>query len=140
MKTILVVDDFDVIRNSILNLLERFGFNTLSARNGAEALEVLESNSPDLILLDVTMPVMDGITFLTKLRSDGLRSSMPIILLTGHGDEKSTKAAKLGVSGFLEKASFSVSELMEKISDILKLDLETLNSESKVLIERSKVT
>jgi CheY-like chemotaxis protein len=141
MKTVLVVDDVDTFRQSVRSILQKFGFRVLLASDGRQALEMVPTELPDLILLDVTMPVMDGIAFLTELRADKISANIPVILLTGLADrENVTQAAKLGVAGYLVKASFSASYLLGKIEEVLKINLDFMNSKSKEMLYRSEAT
>jgi CheY-like chemotaxis protein len=83
-KTILVVDDYDDIRAMTQKALESFGYRVVEAANGAEAVRVAQAESPDLILMDLTMPNMDGFATIHQLRKLlGLRN-VPIIALSAH--------------------------------------------------------
>lgn len=84
VKPVLVVEDHDDTREMVELILRLDGYTVCSARNGAEALELTQREMPCLILLDVTMPVMDGITFARKLREfrDAHMAATPIVLLT----------------------------------------------------------
>jgi DNA-binding response OmpR family regulator len=81
MKVILVVDDEERVRALLREYLSREGFQVLTAGDGREALDVARRNRPDLIILDVMMPVMDGYEFLRRYR-DGARATTPVIMLT----------------------------------------------------------
>lgn len=83
-KTILVVDDYDEVRLVTRRALESFGYRVVEAANGAEAVRVAQSETPDLILLDLSMPAMDGFATIHQLRKLlGLRD-VPVIALSGH--------------------------------------------------------
>src|SRR5204862_5451141 len=88
--TILVVDDMPIFRDPIAASLRLAGYSTVCAANGREALVAARVNRPDAILLDVAMPVMDGISFLRALRAeaDASLAKVPVILLTAVSDKK----------------------------------------------------
>src|SRR5688572_24595203 len=83
MQTILVVDDMAIFREPLAACLKHEGYATVCAANGKEALTAVVRKRPDLILLDLAMPVMDGLTFLRHLRGNPATSALPVILLTG---------------------------------------------------------
>jgi CheY-like chemotaxis protein len=119
MPTVMVVDDVDVIRDVLARLLKREGFDTLAAGSGNEALDMLEHsrdpghNAPDLILLDVKMPDIDGLDLLEQLHSDSRWKNTPVIMLTALSDTQTVnRAQQLGAKAFLVKATFSVAEMM----------------------------
>lgn len=101
---ILVVDDEQGIRVSVRNCLESAGHCVREAANGREALAGIEHWSPDLLLLDLAMPVLDGMTTLRELRAR-MGTSMPrVIIMTAHGSMKAAvEAMRLGADDFLEK-------------------------------------
>jgi CheY-like chemotaxis protein len=98
---ILVVDDDEDARRLLLAHLSEEGFDTLTAVNGREALQVLESAPVDLIILDLLMPVMDGETFLDALRRDPRFAQVPVVIVTNkdlpRADEQRLKANSSGV-------------------------------------------
>lgn len=114
MCTILVVDDHPVTREPLARLLQFEGFKTTSAANGVEALAAVGRARPDLILLDVMMPKMNGVDFLDRLRREAGGVSIPVIGLTGVLDPHQLDRLKaLGVADVLTKARFSVEQLLE---------------------------
>ncbi len=120
MARILVVDDMPIFRDPIAASLRLAGYETLVASHGVEALEQVRQCKPDLILLDVAMPVMDGLTFLRHLRREPEVSSLPVMLLTAFSDaEIPDYARRLGVRHFLYKSQFSLMDLMERVERIL---------------------
>ena len=116
-STILVIDDTALAREAIAKLLEHEGYTTLKAANGKEGWAVMYDHTPDLILLDLMMPEMDGITFLRMVRKSDRWQRLPVIVLTGFAeDERLTKRAQeLGVAEIIPKASFGVDELLNRI-------------------------
>ncbi len=102
MATILIVDDEKNIRATLGRGLRLEGYATLEAANGEEALQFVEADGVDLILLDLQMPVLDGFEFLERLRAAG--RSVPVIVLTAHGSiDKAVRAVHLGAHDFIEK-------------------------------------
>jgi len=120
MKTILVAEDNAICREPIAATLRLNHYQTLEASNGAEALRLVLENQPDLILLDLSMPVMDGLTFLGKLREADVTPKTPVIVLTATTDRDAVlQAAQMGVSSFLLKSNFSNAELIARVHSIL---------------------
>ena len=103
-KTIMVVDDNPDIITIVRTILEGKGFNVLSASSGAECLAALKTQKPDLIVLDIMMPEMDGYETIRQIRKDEKCQTLPIIALTAKamkGDREKTLAA--GCSGYIQK-------------------------------------
>jgi HD-like signal output (HDOD) protein/CheY-like chemotaxis protein len=116
MSSILVIDDLAVIRDPIAASLRLAGYSTFVAKDGAEGLAKIRQNRPDLVLLDISMPMMDGISLLRAMRNDPAVASTPVILLTASVDKKFVlEAAKLGVREYLLKSRFSLKELDDRI-------------------------
>jgi len=113
MCTILVVDDHPVTREPLARLLQFEGFRTTCAANGVEALAAVGLARPDLILLDVMMPKMNGVDFLGHLRRDAAGADIPVIGLTGVFDSHQiARLRELGVADVLTKARFTVEQLL----------------------------
>lgn len=103
-QTILVVDDEPITRMMMCELLQPFGFHTIEAANGGQALEVFESESPSLVLMDVQMPEMDGITACRRMRENSQHPHTPILLVTGREDYPTIeKAFNAGATDFITK-------------------------------------
>lgn len=120
MKTILVVDDSAICREPIAATLRLKGYQTLEAANGREALQIARTQKPDLILLDMTMPVMDGLTCLGELRSSPATARMPVIMLTATSERKViVQAVQKGIAGFLLKTNFSTTELITRVQALI---------------------
>ena len=129
LKNILVVDDTADCREPLARLLEISGYNPTTAVNGLDALAHLDSDQPDLILLDLMMPVMDGLSFLKELRNTDHWRDVPVIILTAlTNGPLVTEARKLGVNGTLTKACFTPDQLLDTIEHlILKNDCRNRN-------------
>ncbi len=102
--TILLVEDEDSLRRVMKDLLEQDGYTICEARDGAEALEQIDRHNPDLVLLDLNLPNVDGYTVLTRLRSHPRTEKLPIVVLSARGDEDNeVKVLRLGATDFLTK-------------------------------------
>lgn len=118
MKRILVVDDMPIFREPIAASLRREGYETVCASNGKEALQEVERQRPDLILLDLAMPVMDGIACLKVLRQNPANKDIPVLILSALSEREAvTEAARLGVQGYLLKSQFSLGDLLARVRE-----------------------
>ncbi|XXF79598.1 response regulator [Myxococcaceae bacterium GXIMD 01537] len=101
---VLVVDDYQDAREMYAEYLEFSGFRTAEARNGAEALEVAFALAPDVILMDLSLPVMDGWEATRRLRADERTRHIPIVALTGHAlSGQSSEARDAGCDAYVTK-------------------------------------
>ncbi len=116
MKSIMVVDDMAVIREPIAAALRGAGYKAICASGAAEGLSLVRKQIPDLILLDLSMPKIDGMTMLRALRTLPSTAGIPVILLTASSDKQMIlKAAKWGVRDYLLKSQFQLNELLERV-------------------------
>jgi len=116
MKKVLIADDDAVTLKKLADGLERSGYVTLQARSGKECLDIVRRDDPDLILLDVVMPEMDGLEVLEQLRSS---SDVPVVVMSAFGNgDKVEQARKLGIECFLNKP-FDTEVLVELLDVIL---------------------
>jgi|SRR3989344_9355157 len=114
--TLLVIEDDVPELNALTDKFSREGFVVLQAHNGEEGLESALKNHPDVILLDIVMPKMDGITMLGKLRGDEWGQRVPVIVLTNLSDgEKISQSIEKGVYGYLVKAEWRLEEVVAKV-------------------------
>ncbi len=119
LTKIMVVDDSITVRKITARLLERQGMEALTAKDGFDAMAKLQTYIPDLILLDVEMPRMDGYELATQIRNNPDLKHLPIIMITSRtGIKHREKAKKLGINRYLGKP-FNDIELMENIRDLL---------------------
>ena len=128
-KTILVVDDEESICQSLKGILSDEGYDVLTAKSGEEALKMTEEEQPDLILLDIWLPGIDGIDVLKTVKQES--PQIQVIMMSGHGTiETAVKATKLGAFDFIEKPLS-----LEKVVLIVNhaLDLVRLEEENKLL-------
>jgi CheY-like chemotaxis protein len=118
--TVLVIDDEPIIRRLILITLNTVGFRGLEAKNGPDAFFILKDVSPNIILLDVMMPYMNGYEVCRRLKSDPTTSHIPVILVTALTCLDSRKQGfAAGADGFISKP-FSKSKLLSGIDKVFK--------------------
>ena len=121
--TALVVDDSITMRRVTQRLLERRGAKVHTARDGLDAITVLQEHTVDIILLDIEMPRMDGYQFATHVRNDPKVKHLPIIMITSRSGEKHrAKAIEIGVNDYLSKP-YQESQLIAAITALLKREL-----------------
>lgn len=124
MKKILIVEDEVSLIQVLAEKLEDKGFTVIKAANGHEGLESALNNHPDLILLDIVMPVMDGMTMLEKLRLDEWGKRAKVILLTNLSDPaKVTKSRGEGVYNYMIKSDWRLDDIVEKINKELSVSV-----------------
>lgn len=118
---VLTVDDSKTVRIIVRKAFKTYDCEILEAGNGVEGLAVAAKEMPDLILLDITMPVMDGVEMLTKLKSDPQLKGIPVMMLTAEGGRDHVlKIAKIGVRDYIVKP-FKEEVLIEKAGRIIEL-------------------
>jgi DNA-binding response OmpR family regulator len=118
---IMIVEDDNFLVEMYTTKFELEGFNVVSAEDGEKGLELARVEVPDIILLDILMPRMDGFTTLEALKKDDQLKDIPVILLTNLGQKEDVKKGfELGAAGYLIKAHFMPSEVVEKITKILE--------------------
>jgi two-component system nitrogen regulation response regulator NtrX len=137
---VLIVDDESTIIDSLEGILSDDGFEVMHAYNGYEALKKIEADSPDIVLLDIWMPGMDGIDTLKEIKK--MAPNLPVVMITGHGSiESAVDATKSGAFDFLEKP-LSIDKIMVTISNALnfrKLEEENIYLRKKA-IEKNSIT
>ena len=121
MEKILIVEDEKSQRKALRASLEQKGFSILEATNGGEGLGRALSEHPDIILLDVRMPKMDGITMMRKLREDPWGKNASIIILTNYdtNDSQLFQITTDSPSYYLVKSNTSIDRVLEKVKEIL---------------------
>jgi two-component system response regulator MprA len=113
-KAVLLVDDDPLVREALSAALGLGGYRVIEAADGVEALEKVAEALPALIVLDLTMPRMDGLTFSKRLAEKGLRDAVPILVLSADGATRE-KAEEAGAEGFLRKP-LDIRELLRKVA------------------------
>ncbi|NBC27874.1 MAG: response regulator [Bacteroidetes bacterium] len=133
-NTILVVDDEQDLLDLIEYNLMKEGYRVLKAVNGIEALEVAKEQNPDLVLLDIMMPKMDGLEVCEKMRSDSDLHHIPIIFLTARGDEKTeVEGLDLGADDYVTKP-ISTTKLISRIKAVLRRFSETEEEVNRLVV------
>lgn len=122
-KTVLIIEDEEATLKVLVSKFKHEGFDVLETRDGEEGLNVSFKEKPDLILLDIIMPKMDGMTFLKELRKDSWGKNVPIIILTNLSDDKSiAEAMEGGVYDFLVKASWETADVVKRAKERLGIN------------------
>ena len=118
-RTIIVVDDDPDLVNIVRLFLENAGFNVRCAYSGPELFASMEEQKPDLIILDIMMPQMDGLEVLTRLKGDPSTASIPVILLTAKVQHEDVLGDyKMGAEYYITKP-FTTGQLLDVINSIL---------------------
>jgi two-component system cell cycle response regulator DivK len=123
MSKILLVEDNEMNRDMLTRRLERKGFEVVIAVNGQAGVDMASSENPDIILMDLSLPVMDGWEATRQLKADSATQSIPVIALTAHamsGDE--VKAREAGCDDYDTKP-VNLNRLLEKIGNLLGNDV-----------------
>lgn len=121
-KTILIVEDEASLRNALRDKFLTEGFEVIESKNGEEGLKSALQNHPDLILLDIIMPVMGGLEMLGELRKDEWGKSAHVILLTNLSDnEDIAKAMENNTFEYFVKSDIKIEEVVKKVKEILKI-------------------
>jgi DNA-binding response OmpR family regulator len=117
---ILLVEDSKTIQQMYRNKFTFEQFQVLTADNGMEAIKILSQEKPDIILLDLMMPVMDGYKVLQVVKTDPKLSNIPVLVFSAKGQpEEVEKALNLGASGYIVKATTKPNEVVEQIRKVL---------------------
>ena len=123
-KTILIVEDEKNIRDAIVDVLRLNNFLSLEAKNGREGVELAFSKHPDMILLDLIMPEMDGMTALKKIREDTWGAHVPVIILTNvsaTNEQLVNDMVTHKPMNYLIKSDWKIHEVIKKIKKILEM-------------------
>jgi CheY-like chemotaxis protein len=118
-KKILVADDEPNVRLMIRRILEK-DYSILEADNGEKAVGIAEEQNPDLILMDLMMPKIDGYTACSKIKSDPATKAIPVVILTAVGHKLNKKfAEEIGADGYITKP-FTREDLLDMVSRLIK--------------------
>lgn len=120
-KKILIIEDEDALAKAMAAKLTLKKYKALIAKDGQAGLDTALQEKPDLILLDIFMPVMDGLTMLKKLRADKWGLKVPVVMLTNLTErEKTAEALEYGVKDFLVKSDWKLEDIVKLIDEKLK--------------------
>ena len=121
-KILLIVDDEAIVRKALSSQFDAENVEVLTANDGEEGLKAALENHPDLILMDLVMPVMDGMTMLAKLREDDWGKDAEVIILTNLSDsDRVAEAVEKGTYEYLVKVDWNVTDVVNKVKDKLGL-------------------
>ena len=119
-KKVLIIEDDDFLVQMYATKLELENFSVLMATDGAKGLKMVAKEKPDLVLLDLNLPVMDGFTVLEELKKNAETKDIPVLVLTNYGQkDKVVKCLDLGAEDYLIKAHFVPSEVIDRIKKII---------------------
>ncbi len=120
MSKVLVIEDDSFLRGVLARKLKEEGFEVLEAKDGEEGLQKAQEESPDMILLDIVLPEMDGFEVLSRLKDNEKSSHIPVIILSnlGQPDERE-RGLKLGAVAFLIKATLTPQEIVQEVKKYL---------------------
>ena len=119
MSKLLLVEDDEFSRDMLSRRLERQGFQTIVAADGREALNAARQHRPDLILMDLDMPVMDGHTAIRALKNDPRTFKIPIVVLSAHSSSEDVHQALSAGCRSFETKPIVLNRLLERIAEIL---------------------
>lgn len=119
-KKIMIVEDDVFIRDIYQVKFSQEGFEVITAEDGIKALEMLKEVTPDIIMLDIIMPYMNGVEVLKKIKSDEKFKNIPVVMLTNISEkEKVDEGMDLGIVDYIIKSHFTPSEVLAKINSLL---------------------
>ncbi len=119
-ESIFIIEDDKFLRELISRKLVSDGFKIKEAVDGEDGLRKLQEEKPDLILLDLILPGIDGFEVLEKIKEDPITSSIPVLILSNLGQrDEIEKGLKLGAVDFLVKAHFTPEEIVNKVKEVL---------------------
>jgi len=120
-KTILIIEDDKFLRELIVQKLLKEGYEIFEAVDGEEGIKKIKGEKPDLVLLDLILPGIDGFEVLSKMKEEPQISSIPVIILSNLGQREDVeKGLGLGAVDYLIKAHFTPGDIIEKIKKVLK--------------------
>jgi two-component system alkaline phosphatase synthesis response regulator PhoP len=120
MAKILVVEDMDSVVDLLKTLLEREGFHVAVVQDGLEALEAVRREKPDLMLLDLILPSLDGLEVLQRIRQDPMTAQLPVIILSGKEEERDKVIGlEIGADDYVTKP-FHANELIARVKNCLR--------------------
>ncbi len=120
MAKILLVEDDEMLHSMYTQKFEKEGYEVVSAFNGADGVKKAQTEKPDLILMDIIMPKMDGFVALKKVKSKAETKDIPVLMLTNLGQDEDVKKGKeLGADDYFIKANHTPAEIVVKIKELL---------------------
>ncbi|MFP5351966.1 MAG: response regulator transcription factor [Actinomycetota bacterium] len=139
MARILIAEDNAEIRTLVSSILVEEGHKVGVAQNGQQALDMMLDDPPDVLVLDIMMPQMDGYTVLKELKSSGIKETMKILILTAKTSESDwVRGFKLGADSYLTKP-FDTDELINGIEDLLSSTKEQLRVRREAELDKAQL-
>jgi DNA-binding response OmpR family regulator len=121
MAKIIFVEDEPTLQKTLCDILLKEGYDVKTASDGIAGLEMIKREKPDLVLLDLILPKMDGFTVLKKMREDAEIKDIPVMVLTNlEGTSDVEKVLELGATTYLVKANYELREVVEKVKKTLE--------------------
>jgi CheY-like chemotaxis protein len=127
---ILVIEDSHFLRVAIERFLTKAGFTVTGAADGAEGVDIARSKLPGLILLDMMLPGLDGISVLKALKQDASTAGIPVIVLTGLSQRNETKLKQAGAAAYLEKSQLHLETGAEGLMEVVNSTLDSCAAET----------
>jgi len=139
MARILLVDDSADIRHLLGTILKDEGHNVTVASDGVQAIESIKNEAPDLMILDIMMPRMDGYGVLKEMRDGGIKEDVKILVLTAKAAEADwVRGYKLGADDYLTKP-FGADELVEAVNTLLEMDTAAMRKRSEQELDKAQL-
>ena len=139
MARILLVDDSADIRHLLSTILRDEGHDVAVASDGVQALEAIKNGPPELMILDIMMPRMDGYGVLKEMRDGGLKDDVKILVLTAKAAEADwVRGYKLGADDYLTKP-FGADELVDAVNTLLKMDSDAMKRRSEQELDKAQL-
>ena len=139
MARILLVDDSADIRHLLGTILKDEGHDVAVASDGVQAIEAIKNGAPDLMILDIMMPRMDGYGVLKEMRDGGIKEDVKILVLTAKAAEADwVRGYKLGADDYLTKP-FGADELVEAVNTLLKMDPASMKKRSEQELDKAQL-
>lgn len=119
-KSILLIEDDDIVMNILVKRLEKAGYLVEIANDGKKGLLMIQKKKPDLVILDMLLPVLDGFGVLEELKKSGFLPDLPVLVISNSGQPiEIERILQMGVRDYLIKLNFSPGEVLEKVKRIL---------------------
>jgi len=120
MKKVLIIEDDDFIAQMYEKRFKQKGYQAKVAENGQIGLDLIEQDNPDIIILDIVLPQLDGFEILKRIKSNPLSKDIPVLLLSNLGEKENIeRGLNLGANDYAIKANFTPSEIIEKVENLL---------------------
>lgn len=139
MARILIAEDNAEIRALVSSILSEEGHKVTVAQNGQQALDMMMQDAPDLLVLDIMMPQVDGYTVLKELKASGIRDAVKILVLTAKTSESDwVRGYKLGADSYITKP-FDIDELTSQIDQLLEMSKDQLRARREQELDKAQL-